>query len=72
MKYILATLVAIGTVYIAFKVSNSSIKEGLISIGRNPLAKTSINSMLAINVIMIILISAVGLTVAIALVLLPI
>lgn len=72
MKYILATLVAVGTVYIAFKVSNSSIKTGLISIGRNPLAKTSINSMLAINVIMIILISAVGLTTAIALVFLPV
>ncbi len=72
MKYVLATLVAIGTVYIAFKVSNSSMRAGLISIGRNPLAKTSINSMLAINAIMIILISAVGLTASLALVFLPI
>lgn len=72
MKYVLATLVAVGTVYAAFKVSNSSMRAGLISIGRNPLAKTSINSMLIINAIMIILISAIGLSAALALVFLPV
>lgn len=72
IKYILATLVAIGTVYVAFKVSASSMKTGIISIGRNPLAKTSINSMLAINAIMVILISSVGLIAALALVFLPV
>ncbi len=72
IKYILATLVAIGTVYAAFKVSNSSMKAGLISIGRNPLAKTPIHSMLVVNAIMVILISVVGLVAALALVFLPV
>ncbi|HEC93947.1 MAG TPA: hypothetical protein ENI56_01065 [Candidatus Kaiserbacteria bacterium] len=72
VKYILAALVAVGTVYVAFKASGSSMRSGIISIGRNPLAKSSIHSMLVLNTIMIILISAVGLTAALALVFLPV
>ncbi len=72
VKYILAALVATGTVYVAFRASGSSMRSGIISIGRNPLAKSSIHSMLVLNTIMIILISAVGLTAALALVFLPV
>lgn len=72
VKYILATLVAVGTVAIAFKASGSSMRSGIISIGRNPLAKSSIHSMIILNTIIIILISAVGMAVALALVFLPV
>ncbi len=72
VKYILASLVAVGTVYVAFRASGSSMRSGIISIGRNPLAKSSIHSMLILNTIMIILISAVGLVAALALVFLPV
>lgn len=72
VKYILAALIAIGTIYVAFKASGSSIKSGIISIGRNPLAKSSIRSLLVLDTIMVILISVVGLTAALALVFLPI
>ncbi len=72
VKYILAALVAIGTIYIAFRVSGSSMRAGIISIGRNPLAKSSIDSILILNIIMIILISAIGFVAALALVFLPV
>ncbi len=72
VKYILAALVAIGTVYVAFRASGSGIKSGIISIGRNPLAKSSIRSLLVLDTVMIILISVVGLTAAVALVFLPV
>lgn len=72
IKYILAALVAIGTVYVAFKVSASNMENGIISIGRNPLAKASIRSMLIINIIMILFISSIGLAAALAIVFLPV
>ena len=72
VKYILAALVAIGTIYVAFRASGSSMKSGIISIGRNPLAKSSIHSMLILNTIMIIIISIIGLVAALALVFLPV
>ncbi len=72
VKYILAALIAVGTVYIAFRASGSSMRSGIISIGRNPLAKSSIHSMLVLNMIIIILISVIGLVAALALVFLPI
>ncbi len=72
VQYFLAAFIAVGSLYVAFKNFGPSIKSGIVSIGRNPLAKSSIQSMVILNAVLIILISAGGLAVSIAILLLPI
>ena len=71
-KYLLAALVAIGSITISFRSFGSSIKESIVSVGRNPLAKNSIQSMVVLNTFLIVLVSAAGLFVAFAILFLPI
>lgn len=61
IKYALATLVVIGSVYVAFRNFGSNMKDSIISVGRNPLAKTSIQSMVVLNTVLIVLVSIAGL-----------
>ncbi len=72
VKYLLAALVTAGTIYVAFRTSRAAMNSSIISIGRNPLAKQSIRSMLLADTAIIILISVVGLAMALALVLVPV
>lgn len=61
IKYALAALVVVGSMYIAFRNFGSNMKDSIISVGRNPLAKTSIQSMVVLNTVLIVLVSVVGL-----------
>ncbi len=72
VKYLLAALVTAGTIYVAFRTSHAAMNSSIISIGRNPLAKRSIRSMLFADTAIIVLISVVGLAMALALVLVPV
>ncbi len=72
VQYILAAFIAVGSLYIAFRNFGPNIKDGIISVGRNPLAKSSIQSMVILNAVLIILISVGGLLVSFAILLLPI
>jgi len=72
IQYIVAAFVAVGSVFIAFRNFGSNIKTGIDSIGRNPLAKSSIQSMVVLNVVLIILVSLGGLFMSVAILLLPI
>jgi hypothetical protein len=72
IQYIVAAFVAVGSVYIAFRNFGPNLKEGVVSMGRNPLAKASIQSMVVLNVVLIVLISGAGLLVGLAILLLPI
>ena len=72
IQYLLAAFIAVGSVYIAFKNFAPGMREGITSIGRNPLAKPSIQSMIILHSVIIVLISGGGLLVAIAILLLPI
>ena len=72
LRHIVATFVALGSVYFAFRNFGSNVKTGVISIGRNPLAKRSIQSMVVLNIILVLLVSAIGLFAALAIILLPI
>lgn len=72
IQYIVAGFIAVGSVYIAFRNFGPNLKEGVLSIGRNPLARTSIQSMVALNIVLIGLISVGGLFVSLAILLLPI
>lgn len=71
LKYMLAALVATGSVFAAFRNFGASIRDGIVSVGRNPLAKSSIQSMVILNSVLIILVSAAGLFVGFAILLLP-
>ncbi len=71
LRYVLAALVAIGSVFAAFRNFGASIRDGIVSVGRNPLAKSSIQSMVILNSVLIILVSAAGLFVGFAILLLP-
>ena len=72
IKYVLAALVVAVTIYVAFRSSNAAISSSIISIGRNPLAKRSIRTVLAADTALIILISVIGLAMALALVFVPV
>lgn len=61
IKYVLAALVVIGSIYVAFRNFGSNMKDSIISVGRNPLAKASIQSMVVLNTVLIVLVSVVGL-----------
>jgi hypothetical protein len=72
LRYFLAAVVAIGSIAIAFRNFGSSIRDGIISVGRNPLAKSSIQSMVILNAFLIALVSAGGLFIGFAILFLPI
>ena len=61
IKYLLAAMVVFGTIFIAFRNFGSNLKDSIVSIGRNPLAKASIQSMVVLNTVLIILVSIAGL-----------
>jgi len=72
IQYIVAAFVAIGSVYIAFHNFIPNINEGVVSIGRNPRAKSSIQSMVVLNAVLIVLVSVAGFALSVAIILLPI
>ncbi len=61
IKYVLATLVVVGSIYVSFRNFGSNMKDSIISVGRNPLAKSSIQSMVVLNTVLIVFVSIVGL-----------
>jgi hypothetical protein len=61
LKYLLATLVVVGSIYVAFRNFGSNLRDSIISVGRNPLAKPAIQSMVVINTALVIVVTAVGL-----------
>jgi len=70
-KYVMALLVGVGSIYISFRNFGSNIKSGIISIGRNPLAKTTIQAMVLLNIVLVVLVAGGGLLLSIAILLLP-
>lgn len=60
LRYIIAGAVAIITVYLSFRTFGRNITKGIESIGRNPLAKVSIQSMIVLNIVLIALVTIGG------------
>lgn len=60
IRYILAIIVLLITIIISFRTFGRNITKGIEAIGRNPLAKVSIQSMIVLNVIMILLVTLGG------------
>lgn len=60
IRYILAIIIAVTSIGVSFRSFGRNVTKGIESIGRNPLAKSSIQSMIIINVILIGLVSIGG------------
>lgn len=60
VRYILAVMVAVISLYISFRSFGHNVTKGIESIGRNPLAKGSIQSMIIVNVVLIAVVSLGG------------
>lgn len=62
-RYILAGLIAMTVLYIAFRSFRGYMTQSIISVGRNPLAKASILSMVFLNSVLIIIVSVIALVI---------
>jgi hypothetical protein len=71
IKYILASLIVFGTIYLAFKNFTANLKDSVVSVGRNPLAKASIQSMVVLNTSLTVVVSAIGLFIGLMVLFLP-
>lgn len=65
-RYLLAALIATLALYFAFKSFMSEANYGVISMGRNPLAKTSIQSMVLFNAVLAFVVASAGLFASLA------
>lgn len=72
IQYLVAAFVSIGSVFIAFRSFMPNLRDGVISVGRNPRAKSSIKSMVVLNSVLILLVSFAGFLLGIAIILIPI
>lgn len=70
-RYITAALFTIGTLFVVVRTFGPNLARGVVSIGRNPLAKTSIQAMVIFNVILILSISAISFIVSLLIIFLP-
>lgn len=53
IRYIIALLIVIFTVYFSYRTFGRNVTKGIEGIGRNPLAKVSIQSMIVLNMVLI-------------------
>lgn len=70
-RYILGTVVAITAVVLALRRFGDLFAQSVISVGRNPLARSQIRSILVWNAVLIIAVSSVGLGLGVAIIMLP-
>lgn len=70
-RYLLAAVVALSSIVVSASRFGDTFKESVVSIGRNPLARNQIRSVLAWNILLMILVSGAGLGVATVIILLP-
>jgi hypothetical protein len=67
-RIILAALIALLVIYISFRTFGKNVTKGIEAIGRNPLAKNSIQAMIIMNVILILVVSVGGIILALVIV----
>lgn len=68
IRYIIAALVATVIIYTGYRAFGVNITKGIEAIGRNPLARVTIQSMIIVNVIMLLLVSLGGILLSLAIV----
>ncbi len=55
IRYILAVLIAVIIIYVSYRTFGANITKGMEAIGRNPLAKASIQTMITLNIILLVI-----------------
>ena len=60
IQYLVAALIALGAIFFAFRNFGSSIQNAIVSMGRNPRAKLSIQLSLILHLLIIVVISVSG------------
>ncbi len=70
-RFFLAAMVVISSMLVSVGRFGETFKESVVSIGRNPLARSQIRSILLWNVLSIVLVTGAGLAIAIAIILFP-
>jgi hypothetical protein len=71
LRYILAAVVALTAMIISVRRFGDTFTQSVISVGRNPLARPQIRSILFWNALLIVLVSGVGFAIAAAIILFP-
>lgn len=71
VRYVMASLVAALTILVATRRFGDTFSQSVVSVGRNPLARSQIRSMVIWNSILIIIISAVGFGISALILFLP-
>lgn len=66
LRAIVAGAIALGTIFVNFYTFGRNITKGIEAIGRNPMARVSIQSMIIMNVMLIAIISIAGIFFALA------
>jgi hypothetical protein len=67
-----AAIVALASIALTFIAFLSSVRQSVISVGRNPLAKSSIRSMVILNIVLALIVTTVGIFFAISLLMVPV
>jgi hypothetical protein len=70
-RYFLGALIAIAAVFVSLRRFGDMFAQSVVSVGRNPLARSQIRSLLAWNALLILVVSGVGLGIGAAIILLP-
>lgn len=63
IRYLLALLIILLTAWIAFRTFGKNVTKGIEAIGRNPLAKASIQSVIVMNIVLIAFVVVIGVVV---------
>lgn len=71
-RFSFAAIVALASIALTFIAFLSTIRQSVISVGRNPLAKASIRSMVILNVVLALIVTTVGIFFAISLLIVPV
>lgn len=70
IRYVLAATVVVVSILIALRSFGGALAQSVISVGRNPLARSSIMSMMLWNSLFILIVSGVGLGIGVAIIVL--
>jgi hypothetical protein len=71
IKYTIAAIIAIASIFIALRNFMTVVNKGVISVGRNPLAKSSVWSIVVFNTMIALVISVVGIFLSLIIISLP-
>lgn len=68
IRYILAVLIAVVIFYISYRTFGTNVTKGIEAIGRNPLAKGTIQAMVTLNIILLIVSCLAGVALALVII----